>query len=118
MWVTRACSKPIGKRLELVGCKFFWCGQNPDLGVPTPRPPVEERGAAPQTPLHKVWLVGSDSRFSPRRYANALASQGNRSVGEFCWLDSWIGGAVELVGWVARSKTQLTLTLQQSRMLG
>ncbi|PSB52312.1 hypothetical protein C7B77_20650 [Chamaesiphon polymorphus CCALA 037] len=29
----------------------FWWGQNPDLGVPTPRPPVEGRDAAPQTPL-------------------------------------------------------------------
>jgi hypothetical protein len=27
--------------------------QNPDLGVLTPRPPIEERSAAPQTPLHK-----------------------------------------------------------------
>jgi hypothetical protein len=42
--------------------------ENPDLGVPTPRPPAEERGAAPQTPLHKVLLVGSVERF-------ALASQ-------------------------------------------
>jgi hypothetical protein len=36
--------------------------------VPTPRPPVEGRGAAPQTPLHKGWSVSSLTR-------SALASQ-------------------------------------------
>ena len=40
------------------------CGQNPDLGVPTPRPPVEERNAAPQTPLRKVRFVGGGVRRS------------------------------------------------------
>jgi hypothetical protein len=74
--------------------------RNPGLGVPTPRPPVEEQdakrpGAAPQTPLscrtqtggnlpfdaplHKGWIVWIGARF-------ALASLGNRSVGGVGWL--------------------------------
>ncbi len=57
-----------GKRSEFVGCGCHLWGQNPDLGVPTPRPPVERRGAAPQTPLHKGRSVGNGARF-------ALASQ-------------------------------------------
>jgi hypothetical protein len=40
-------------------------------------------GSDPQTPrpLHKVLLVEIGARFSSRRYTNALASPGNRSVG-------------------------------------
>jgi hypothetical protein len=53
-----------GRRRELAGYGRYLCGQNPDLGVPTPRPPVEERGAAPQTPLHKVRSVSSVARFA------------------------------------------------------
>jgi hypothetical protein len=33
-------------------------GENPDLGGLPPNPPIEGRGAAPQTPLHKVVSVG------------------------------------------------------------
>jgi hypothetical protein len=47
-----------------VGRGCCWCGQNPDLGVPTPRPPVERRNAAPQTPLRKVRFVGRVARFA------------------------------------------------------
>ncbi len=45
---------------------FIWAagGWNPDLGVGTPRPPVEERNAAPQTPLRKVRLVCGEARFA------------------------------------------------------
>jgi hypothetical protein len=57
-------NKRSGRRREFVLREDFWWGQNPDLGVPTPRPPVEERGAAPQTPLHKGRFVGSLARFA------------------------------------------------------
>ena len=65
-------------------------GQNPDLGVPTPRPPVEERSAAPQTPLHKGRFVGSVARFSSRRYANALVLN---------VIDLWVG-FIDRVGYL------------------
>ncbi len=39
-------------------------GWNPDLGEASPRPPVEGRGAAPQTPLHKGQFVGSEARLA------------------------------------------------------
>ena len=53
-----------GRRREFVGFGYYLCGQNPDLGVPTPRPPVEERNAAPQTRLREVSIsvrLGQDS---------------------------------------------------------
>jgi hypothetical protein len=37
------CARRGGQRHVLVGFGVCWWGQNPDLGVPTPRPPVEER---------------------------------------------------------------------------
>jgi hypothetical protein len=39
-------------------------GWNPDLGEASPRPPVEGRHPAPQTPLHKGWFVGCVARFA------------------------------------------------------
>jgi hypothetical protein len=44
--ILNACDQPISKRLELVGFGLFWCGQNPDLGVPTPSPPIERQDAS------------------------------------------------------------------------
>jgi hypothetical protein len=70
--------------LEVVG------GGNPDLGEASPRPPVEGRGAAPQTPLHKVWLVCCVKRF-------ALASQWESICG-------W-----GFIGWGRRLGAQLIL---------
>jgi hypothetical protein len=77
------CAKRSGKRQILVGCGLCWWGQNPDLGVvlmrflrretrrariaPTPRPPVEERNAAPQTPLRAFgcFYFGAYALHSP-----------------------------------------------------
>jgi hypothetical protein len=65
----KAGDKLIGKRLELVPGEFSWCGQNPDLGVPTPRPPVERRDAAPQTPLRMDgWCASLDSHSLHLRF--------------------------------------------------
>ncbi len=60
--------------------------KNPDLGVGTPRPPVEERSAAPQAHLHKGWLVRSLARFALAPHYGSICGWG-LSIGK-----TWIGG--------------------------
>jgi hypothetical protein len=70
------------------------------MGVPTPRPPVEERGAAPQTPLHKGRFVGSDARFALASQRESICGLEFLSVG---WSFFFGGGSVRSQGSLIRN---------------
>jgi hypothetical protein len=80
-----------------VGCDYYLWGQNPDLGVPTPRPPVEERSAAPQTPLHKGGSVGSGARFALASQRESICEWGRSIVSPYPELAFTVGFSYKLL---------------------
>jgi hypothetical protein len=99
--------------------------ENPDLGVPTPRPPVEERGAAPQTPLHKVRSVSSLARFALASHYGSICGQAGRAslllsetlryetlrerISSALWVDLWVGFIDIYVGNYWRFASRISL---------
>ncbi len=64
LWVASVVGVGRTRIWGLSCCAFYVGRQRRARTAPTPRPPAEERNAAPQTPLRKVRLVSGMTRFA------------------------------------------------------
>jgi hypothetical protein len=67
--IINAGNQRSGQRREFAGCGCYLWGQNPDLGVATPRPPVEERFALAFVPrrFNGGFILGFPQNKKPIR---------------------------------------------------